>query len=308
MASWQRDFASGLIILVPLLVTLILLAWIYSHLASVPIPLDPAPLRVLLTLVIFVLLVFSIGYLMRTAIGSVMERAIDDLMNQLPGLRVVYNASKMAVETAIGGAGELQEPVRLEVWNGLRMTAFKTGNRASDGREILFLPTAPNITTGFVIEVEEDRYTEIEDTVEDALTRLLSAGFGEKNDENVADMIAQRESGGKPEEVSVSDVTPQTAAGADTGGTPGGGTTAADGDETTTDETTTGRITTDGTATDETSSDGTTATGDDYSDDGATAPGDGATAGEREVPSSLDEPVNEGTDLGEETDTGDSRM
>lgn len=207
MASWQRDFASGLIILVPLLVTLIFLAWIYSHLTNVPIPLEPAPVRVLLTLLIFVLLVFSVGYLMRTAVGSVLERALDDLMNQLPGLRVIYNASKMAVETAIGGAGELQAPVRLEVWEGLRMTAFKTGNRAPDGREILFLPTAPNITTGFVIEVEEDRYTEIDDTVEDALTRLLSAGFGDNENNSAADVFSNRSRspGETPGEVNISE-------------------------------------------------------------------------------------------------------
>jgi len=182
MASWKRDFGSGLIILVPLLVTIIVLAWIYSYLTRIPIPVESEPVRVLLSIVIFVLLVFSVGYLMRTAVGSVLERAIDDLINQLPGLRVIYNASKMAVETALSGTSDLQAPVRLEVWDGLRMTAFKTGRVTPDGREILFLPTAPNITTGFVIEVEEDRYTEIDDSVEDALTRLLSAGFGEKDE------------------------------------------------------------------------------------------------------------------------------
>ena len=179
MASWKRDFASGLIILVPLLVTVIFLLWIYNRLVQVPVPVESGPVRVALSIVIFVLLVFSVGYLMRTALGSVLERAIDDLINQLPGLRVVYNASKMGVETALSGTDDLQAPVRLEVWDGLRMTAFKTGRKTNDGREILFLPTAPNITSGFVIEVESDRYSEIDDSVEDALTRILSAGFGE---------------------------------------------------------------------------------------------------------------------------------
>jgi uncharacterized membrane protein len=204
MASWKRDFGSGLIVLVPLLVTVVFLAWIYGYLARVPIPVGPEPVRVALTLLIFVLLVFSVGYLMRTAFGAVLERALDDLMNQLPGLRVIYNASKMAVETALSGTGELQKPVRLEVWNGLRMTAFKTGNRAPDGREILFLPTAPNITTGFVVEVEEDRYTEIGDDVEDALTRLLSAGFGNNEETGAADLFGT--DGDRPGEVSVSDL------------------------------------------------------------------------------------------------------
>ena len=183
MASWKRDFASGLVILLPLLVTVIVLVWIYNRLARVPIPVDTEPVRVLLSIVIFVLLVFSVGYLMRTAVGSVLERSIDDLMNQLPGLRVIYNASKMAVETALSGPSDLQAPVRLEVWDGLRMTAFKTGKTTTDGKEILFLPTAPNITSGYVIEVDKSRYEEIDDSVEDALTRILSAGFGEKNGE-----------------------------------------------------------------------------------------------------------------------------
>jgi uncharacterized membrane protein len=204
MASWKRDFASGLIILIPIIVTVVVLAWLYSYLTRVPIPVEPLaeayglpqnPLQVLLTIIIFILLVFSVGYLMRTAIGAVAESALDDLMNSLPGLRVIYNASKMAVETAVGGTSGLQKPVRLEVWDGLRMTAFKTGNQTSDGREILFLPTAPNITTGFVIEVEPERYYEIDDSVEDSLTRLLSAGFGDATEDAVTDLIIDEQPG-----------------------------------------------------------------------------------------------------------------
>lgn len=203
MPSWKRDFASGLIILVPLLVTVIVLVWIYNRLARVPIPVDTEPVRVLLSIVIFILLVFSVGYLMRTALGSVLERAIDDLMNQLPGLRVIYNASKMAVETALSGPSDLQAPVRLEVWDGLRMTAFKTGKTTSDGREILFLPTSPNITSGYVIEVEESRYEEIDDSVEDALTRILSAGFGEKDGDRTERSVLETFGDRSPTEASV---------------------------------------------------------------------------------------------------------
>jgi len=186
MATWKRDFASGLIILVPILVTAYIIFWVYNALAGIPIPTIGNPVfRVAITVTVFVLLVFAVGYLMRTALGSVLERTLDDVMNQLPGLRVVYNASKMAVETALGGTDELQAPVKIETWNGLRMTAFKTGKTAADGRDILFLPTAPNITSGFVIEVDPDEYEQIDESVEDALTRILSAGFGDTNEEDV---------------------------------------------------------------------------------------------------------------------------
>ncbi|MDR9381050.1 MAG: DUF502 domain-containing protein [Natronomonas sp.] len=189
-SSWKRDIASGLIVLVPLLITAYVVAFIYQAIANLPFLETtlgdlPVVVRVLITLVLFGLLILAVGYLMRTTVGDILEATLDGLMNYLPGLRVVYNASKMAVETAVSGPEELQTPVKLETWNGLRMTAFKTGKTTQDGREVLFLPTAPNITTGFVVEVESDRYTEIDESVEDSLTRILSAGFGENRDRGV---------------------------------------------------------------------------------------------------------------------------
>jgi uncharacterized membrane protein len=182
-STWKRDFASGFIVLFPLLVSLYIVSWLYRKLANnAPLPIPYPPLRVVLTLVIFVLLVFAMGYLMRTAFGDLVEGTIDDAMNQIPGLRVVYNASKMAAETAVRGTDDLQQPVKLEPWDGMRMTAFKTGKRTEDGRDLVFLPTAPNITTGFVMEVQPERYETIDESVEDALTRILSAGFGDSEE------------------------------------------------------------------------------------------------------------------------------
>ncbi|CCQ35431.1 DUF502 family protein [Natronomonas moolapensis 8.8.11] len=189
-SSWKRDIASGLIVLVPLLVTAYVVAFIYQAIANLPF-LEatlgglPVVVRVLLTLLLFGLLVLAVGYLMRTTVGDILEEVLDGAMNRLPGLRVVYNASKMAVETAVSGPDELQTPVKIESWNGMRMTAFKTGKTTDDGRDVLFLPTAPNITTGYVVEVEPDAYTEIDETVEDSLTRILSAGFGENDDHGI---------------------------------------------------------------------------------------------------------------------------
>jgi uncharacterized membrane protein len=181
MNTWKRDAASGLVVLTPIIVTLYVIALVFGFIAHLPLIEDvPNPaLRVPTAIAVFALLVLSIGYLMRTAVGGLIEEQLDRVMNHLPGLRVVYNASKMAVETAVTGTADLQKPVRLEVWDGLRMTAFKTGQQTEDGRDLLFLPTAPNITTGFVIEVEPDRYEETDERVEDALTRVLSGGFGE---------------------------------------------------------------------------------------------------------------------------------
>lgn len=193
MSTWKRDVASGLVVLIPLVVLAFVASWLYQKLVELPfmesinlpgyIADQYVPLvRVLIVLVVFAMLTLAVGYLMRTTIGRLGEGAIDGVINRLPVIRVVYNASKLAVETALSGTEDLQKPVRLEVWDGIRMTAFKTGKTTADGREVLFMPTAPNITTGFVMEVESHRIEETNEKVEEALTRILSAGFAETNE------------------------------------------------------------------------------------------------------------------------------
>ena len=194
MPTWKRDFASGLIVLLPIMVTLYLVFWIFSRIAAVTFvtgTVENPLIRVLLTLLIFVLVVFAIGYLMRTTFGSHVEDYIDLVFNRLPGLRVIYNASKMGVQTAVSGTGDLQTPVKVTPWEGMRMTAFKTGTKTPDGRDILFLPTSPNITTGYVIEMDPADYEEIDESVEHALTRILSAGFGETDSEELAERLLE---------------------------------------------------------------------------------------------------------------------
>ncbi|MFC7235244.1 DUF502 domain-containing protein [Halosegnis marinus] len=209
-SSWKRDFASGLVILVPILATAFVVVYIYTAILGVAVATNvfpdgiPTEAYVPLTLLFFALLVLAVGYLMRTAVGDIVEGVLDDVFNRLPGLRIVYNASKMAAETALSGTDELQAPVKLETWHGHRMTAFKTGKTTDDGRDVLFLPTSPNITTGFVIEVEPHEYEVTDERVEDALTRVLSAGFGESREREVpaglvGDDEDEKETGAEPD-------------------------------------------------------------------------------------------------------------
>ncbi|WP_226042960.1 DUF502 domain-containing protein [Natrinema sp. DC36] len=209
MASWKRDFASGIVVLGPIIITLYVIYWLYGMVAGL-IPglilnadiLEPLIsgssasaeqireqmaqfLRVITALTVFAILTFSVGYLMRTTIGGLVERLVDNLANQVPVIRLIYNASKMAAETAFGEQESLQKPVKIETWEGLRMTAFKTGKVTDDGREMLFLPTSPNITTGYVVEIKPSEITELDENVENALTRVLSGGFGDANHRSI---------------------------------------------------------------------------------------------------------------------------
>jgi uncharacterized membrane protein len=194
MSSWRRDFASGLVVLVPILVILYVLSILYNSIVRLPVIKElQEPYGFFVAIIVFVMLVLSVGYLMRTTAGRLFESGIDATMNRVPLIRVLYNASKLAVETALTGTDDLQKPVRLEVWPGIRMTGFKTGKTTQDGREVVFMPTAPNITTGFVMEVEPEDLTETNERVEEALTRILSAGFAEDETSAAIDIEVDEE-------------------------------------------------------------------------------------------------------------------
>lgn len=192
MKSWiRRNLVSGVVVVAPVAVTLYVILWVYRRIAALPgaklfevtgVPLIDDLLKVVVSIFIIVFLLAGIGSLVRTALGVILQRQVDRIANRIPGLRLVYNATKMGIETLLGETEEFNRPVKIEIGD-LRFTAFKTGNVTDDGRETIFLPTSPNITTGFVIEVDDEWLEETDEDVEDALTRILSAGFGMSNNE-----------------------------------------------------------------------------------------------------------------------------
>lgn len=193
--SIKRDAASGLVVLAPLLVTAYTLWWLVQTVASTPLvdrlaphvpllrQLGPTTATVILTLAVVLALLVAVSWIMRSALGAVFESKLDASVNQVPGFRVVYNASKIAVETAVDENVELQAPAKLHLWNDARLTAWRTGREASDGRVTVYVPASPVIFTGFVIEVDEDRVLPTDESTEDALIRVLSAGFADRTGE-----------------------------------------------------------------------------------------------------------------------------
>lgn len=199
VSSWKRDFGRGLVVLVPILVTLFIVSVLYSFVASLTpgvlldgdtlgavfVGVDEGTreylagiLRVFVLLSIVGAMMYALGVLARTTVGELFEAWLDSGANRVPGLRLVYNASKSTTAVTVGSES-VQGPVKFELWRGLRMTGFKTGHETDDGRLLLFLPTAPNITTGFVLEADPDDVTELDESMESALTRIISAGFGD---------------------------------------------------------------------------------------------------------------------------------
>jgi len=184
----KEPAVSGIIVLLPVFVILLIVNWLFENIARIPgnqyinltgyYYIDQS-YKLALLLVIIAIVVTGIGRLVKTKRGFKVEKAIDNFFGGIPFIGSVYDLTKVSTETLLGYGEDLSRPVKIE-FNEIRFTAFKTGNKAEDGRSIVFIPTAPNITSGMVVEIDEDRIIETEENSEEALTRILSAGFGQK--------------------------------------------------------------------------------------------------------------------------------
>jgi len=185
----KKYILSGLVVLLPIATTLLVLNWILTRVNLIPgtgllnltsIYIVNQILKLGALIAVGSLLIAFTGRLVRTNGGFRAEQKMDSLFTSLPVIGSIYRITKVTAETVTGSSSELRTPVKIKV-NGMRLTAFKTGNITDDGRPILFLPTAPNITTGLVIEASPEDIIETEEKSGEALTRVLSAGFGQDN-------------------------------------------------------------------------------------------------------------------------------
>ena len=183
MIAVKRNLASGLVIVAPLAVAGFVVYYVLSWINGIPLvaALNPWYVRAPVVITLFAVTVMGVGYFMRTAAGRYVADSIVTIIGHIPLLRVVYNGSYLAIDTVLGDNDGRTEPVKIEAWNGLRVTAFTTGRMTDDGRVICFFPTAPNITTGYVIEVEEEDVERTGESLEQGLIRVLSAGFGDRS-------------------------------------------------------------------------------------------------------------------------------
>jgi len=200
-ARLKRNIVSGVIVITPIAVSAYVVYWVYQRVTALPgtqylrvtgSPLVNELIQVGLSVTLIAGVLAVAGYLVRTAAGDILKSEVDRLAGKIPVVRIVYNATQMGVETIMGssGADEFDRPVKLEVAD-VRLTGFKTGHTTDDGREIVFVPTSPNITSGYVVDVDDDMLRETDETVEEALTRVLSAGFGMDSGEDIEQLLPE---------------------------------------------------------------------------------------------------------------------
>ena len=109
-------------------------------------------------------------------------------MDKIPIVRSIYQAIKRIADGMFKGTGQTFKKVVLVEFprKGMYSVGFVTGRPneeirtrvGKDGNYIsLFVPTAPNPTTGFFLMVSEDELIYTDMLVEEAFTLIISGGI-----------------------------------------------------------------------------------------------------------------------------------
>ena len=189
----RKYFLTGLLVLVPLVITVWVLSAIISTLDQsllfVPEAWQPRSLfgrdvpgfGAVLTLAI----VFLTGLLTNNLVGRYIVRLGDRIMKRIPVVSSLYGSVKQVSDTLFSSSGNaFRTPVLIPYPHADSYTiAFLTGVPGGDVKNHLvgdyvsvYVPTTPNPTSGFFLMMERSRVKELDMTVDAALKYIVSMG------------------------------------------------------------------------------------------------------------------------------------
>lgn len=197
-ASLRAAFFSGLLLLSPLAVTLMVFSWLVQQVGGpfrkwfffyVPDDLLNAPslsfLWDIVATCIVLVLITLLGYVSRLVLGRYFGAIAERAINNIPGLGTVYRTVKQIVDTFSAQKRNVFEKVVLVEFPrpGMWAIAFLTNRakgeiQARTEREVLtvFLPTTPNPTSGFLLFLPKEDMHELDMSVGDAMKLIISGG------------------------------------------------------------------------------------------------------------------------------------
>lgn len=196
-ARVRNNFITGLVVLVPIGVTIWLVWTVTGWIDGVVLPLVPSKFNpeVLfgidirgLGVVFFLLFTLLIGWMAKGMIGRSFIHWGERVVARMPVVRSVYNGIKQIAETVFAQSEQsfdrvvLIEYPRKGLWGlGFVSTSAKgeVNRRIPVDEQVLsvFLPTTPNPTSGFLLFVPRSEAIELDMSVEEAAKLIISAGL-----------------------------------------------------------------------------------------------------------------------------------
>ncbi|HEY1095990.1 MAG TPA: DUF502 domain-containing protein [Alphaproteobacteria bacterium] len=136
-------------------------------------------------LILVLVTLILIGALMAGFVGRWWMRLTEIAMLRLPVLRIVYSATKQVLSTVLSDDNQafreviLVEFPRKDCWTVAFLTSREQGEisaKTVPGSVAVFVPTTPNLTSGYLIFVPENEIKRLDMSVEDALKMIISGG------------------------------------------------------------------------------------------------------------------------------------
>ena len=193
MSSIRRWLLAGLLVLVPLAITLAVLNWIVATLDQtlliLPVTWHPDRLLgfhlpgfgVLLTLGIVLLM----GAIASNFLGRKLLMVGNALLRRIPIVRSIYSSVKQVSDTLFSENGNAFRKALLVQWprEGVWTIGFLTGLPGGDVVNHLpadyvsvYVPTTPNPTGGYFVMLKRSECVELKMSVDEALTYVISMG------------------------------------------------------------------------------------------------------------------------------------
>ncbi len=198
--SLQRYFLAGLLVFLPVAITLWFIGWVIGLLDSV---LDILPARLhpnsylpfaipRMGAVVTLVLILCLGFLTKGVATRRFLAAWESVFVQIPIFRGIYSAVQKLVQTFLGQSQSNRQVVMIEYpRKGIYTVGFAMGRawheleKHNEGHLInVFIPTTPNPTSGFYLLVPVGQISPLNMTMEEALKLITSGGLITPDDKN----------------------------------------------------------------------------------------------------------------------------
>lgn len=193
MAKIRTWLFSGLLVLVPLIITVGVLQWVVGTLDQtlqiLPQAWQPDQLLGLhipgLGVIFAVVVVLGIGALTSNYLGNKLLVWWNVLLHRIPVVRTIYSGVKQVSDTLFSEKGNAFRQAVLVQWPrpGMWTIAFVTGTPGGELVERLegeylsvFVPTTPNPTGGYFVMLPARDCLLLDMSVDEALTYVISMG------------------------------------------------------------------------------------------------------------------------------------
>jgi uncharacterized membrane protein len=197
MTNLRKWFFAGLLVLVPLAITIWLLEWAISSLdksllllpnawhPDVLLPVHIPGFGVILTLAVLLL----VGATVSNFLGKRLIGWWDALLGRIPVVRSIYSSVKQVSDTLFSENGNAFRKAVLVEWPraGTWTIGFVTGVPSGDVLEVLqhgemdeflsvYIPTTPNPTGGYMMMFKKSECMALSMSVDEALKYVVSMG------------------------------------------------------------------------------------------------------------------------------------